>query len=118
METRLCSQTGFRELWAGRHPLERLTRLPKIGPKGDLSGKATYQASGIGSSHAEQFAGAFLRAASCCEGLLPSAQSLGQDETIFHAQGFAALLACTIFTMSALEMRSTAAAPTPAAWTN
>jgi hypothetical protein len=25
------------------HPLERLTRLPEIGPKGDLSGNATYQ---------------------------------------------------------------------------
>jgi len=44
VETRLCSQTGFRELWAGRRPLERLTRLPKIGPKGDLSGYATDQA--------------------------------------------------------------------------
>ena len=41
MWKRLCSQTGFRELWAGRHPLERLTRLPKIGPKGDLSGNPT-----------------------------------------------------------------------------
>jgi hypothetical protein len=35
VETRLCSQTGFRELWAGRHPLERLTRLPALGRNDD-----------------------------------------------------------------------------------
>jgi hypothetical protein len=37
---------------------------------------SAYQASGIGSSHAEQFAGAILRTASCCEGLLPNTPSI------------------------------------------